>query len=417
MHDRQPTRIPRRRMIGQTMIATGLSFPWEIGTANLCAIHPVVTNYREDTLPEVCSQWELPGAVAGWFSIRPDGSTDQKLFHAGTRKAGEPTEMTFNDRCHLGSCTKAMTATLLAIFVDRGTLAWDSRLSSLIPDEPWLKDSPWGSVTIDQLISHRAGLPANTNWWLYQKLPPPTRLPDSLLGNDRSDQLIIGRRRAIVRSLEATPRPDSPEFEYSNLGYCIAGHTLETLTGKSWERLMQDEIFQPLEMTTAGFGPPSLANSNSPWGHHRPPDDPNMPWVAVETDNAAVLGPAGTVHASCADWIRFLQLHLRAAMKTQAPEGHPERRLGLKQESLRHLHRDLSQNEYGGGWGLGERTWAKGPILTHTGSNTTWTAMVFLAPSIRQGILAVTNAASPKAAEGCDQILQWILRNHMTHQP
>jgi hypothetical protein len=104
-------------------------------------------------------------------------------------------------------------------------------------------------------------------------------------------------------------------------------------------------------------------------------------------------------------------------MKAQAPEVHPERRLGLKEESLQHLHSDLSKNDYGGGWGLGGRTWANGQILTHTGSNTTWTAMVFLAPQIRQGILAVTNAASPKAADGCDQILQWILRNHMESRP
>jgi CubicO group peptidase (beta-lactamase class C family) len=401
-------------MIGQTMIAAGLSFPWPpIRTTNLSAMHPGVTNYLDDNLPEICSQWDLPGAIAGWFSIRPDGSTDQKLFQAGIRKAGDPSEMTSEDRCHLGSCTKAMTATLLAIFVDRGQFSWDSTLSSLIPDEPWLKDSPWGPVTIDQLISHRAGLPANTNWWRYQELAPPTRLPDSLLGSDRSDQLILVRRRAILRSLESIPRPDSPKFEYSNLGYCIAGHALESLTGRSWERLMQTEIFQPLGMTTAGFGAPSLADPNSPWGHHRPSDDSNLPWVAGETDNAAVLGPAGSVHASCTDWIRFLQLHLRSAMKAQAPEGHPERRLGLQEESLRHLHSDLSQSDYGGGWGLGGRTWAKGRILTHTGSNTTWTAMVFLAPRIGQGILAVTNAASPKAAEGCDQILQWILRNHM----
>jgi CubicO group peptidase (beta-lactamase class C family) len=404
-------------MIGQTMIVTGLSFPWPlIRTSNLSAIHPRISSSFDDNLQEICSQRELPGAIAGLFSIRLDGTTDQKLFHAGYRKAGDPTKLRVEDRCHLGSCTKAMTATLLAIFVDRGLFSWDSTLSSLISDEPWLKDSPWGSVTIDQLISHRAGLPANTNWWLYQKLPPPARLPNSLIGVDPSDHLLLVRRRAVLQSLQSTPRPASPEFVYSNLGYCIAGHALETLTGKSWERLMQEAIFQPLGMKSAGFGAPSLADPSSPWGHHRPSNDPAMPWVASEVDNAAVLGPAGTVHASCSDWIRFLQLHLRSAMKELAPEEHPERRLGLKEESLRHLHSDLSQNDYGGGWGLGERTWAKGPILTHTGSNTYWTAMVFLAPKIRQGILAVTNAASPKAAEGCDQILQWILRNHMTPQ-
>lgn len=45
-------------------------------------------------------------------------------------------------------------------------------------------------------------------------------------------------------------------FVYSNLGYMVAGAMAEKKTGKSWEALMQEKLFKPLGMTSAGFGFP-----------------------------------------------------------------------------------------------------------------------------------------------------------------
>jgi hypothetical protein len=46
---------------------------------------------------------------------------------AGVRKRGTAERITLDDRFHLGSCTKAMTATLVAMLVEEGKVNWTTR--------------------------------------------------------------------------------------------------------------------------------------------------------------------------------------------------------------------------------------------------------------------------------------------------
>lgn len=50
---------------------------------------------------------------------------------AGVRKRGSAERITLDDRFHLGSCTKAMTATLVAMLVEEGRLNWTTTLGEL----------------------------------------------------------------------------------------------------------------------------------------------------------------------------------------------------------------------------------------------------------------------------------------------
>ena len=59
-------------------------------------------------------------------------------------------------------------------------------------------------------------------------------------------------------------------YEYSNLGYVIAGAITEKVTGKSWEQAMRDEVFGPLGMTSVGFGGTGTPGQvDQPWGHYK----------------------------------------------------------------------------------------------------------------------------------------------------
>jgi CubicO group peptidase (beta-lactamase class C family) len=92
------------------------------------------------------------------------------------------------------------------------------------------------------------------------------------------------------------------EHLYSNGGYIVAGAMLEALTGQTWETLMEQELFQPLGITTAGFGAPGTsAVRDQPWGHLRS----GGTWTPLSpgpgADNPAAIGPAGTVHIALSD--------------------------------------------------------------------------------------------------------------------
>src|SRR6185312_14946076 len=83
----------------------------------------------QDALNTIRENFHLPelGVL-----VLHDGVIRQSV--SGVRKWGDPTPGQVTDRFHLGSCTKAMTATVLALFVERGQLRWNATLAELFPE-------------------------------------------------------------------------------------------------------------------------------------------------------------------------------------------------------------------------------------------------------------------------------------------
>src|SRR5215470_6546681 len=172
---------------------------------------------------------------------------------AGVRKRGSAEHITLDDRFHLGSCTKAMTATLVAMFVEEGKLNWTTTLGELFAGAVKPMHPAWEKVTLRQILAHRAGLPLEPDGLnpviglLREWMRPPRALPGSL-----PQQRLEIARQALSRP-PAIP-PDT-KFYYSNVGYVLAGAVLEQRTGRSWEELMRERLFKPMGISTGGFGP------------------------------------------------------------------------------------------------------------------------------------------------------------------
>lgn len=325
---------------------------------------------------------KLPGLIAGHFTL----SGDEDLGVAGFRRAGADLRLRVDDPMHLGSCTKSMTATLLGILVDEGKMGFETTLGEVFHDDPKVTGSAWKDATMRQLMSHTSGAVPNPPW---NQFAGPI-------------EQAVSTRTDILHWMVDRPRREKSvgQFEYSNLGYTILGHAIEKIRGHAWEEEMQRRLFEPLGMKSADFGPPSKHVADAPWGH-------NMVFglsVSTDADNPPALGPAGTVHASMQDWIKYLRVHL---MTDPAKEcGLP-----LTARTLEELHRPIEGTEYAGGWLCGERTWAAGRILTHNGSNTHWYCVVFLAPEQGRGVIASSNIGL-SSAQACDEALQLMIRRH-----
>ena len=97
------------------------------------------------------------------------------------------------------------------------------------------------------------------------------------------------RRYRILRdNLVDPPAASVGKHLYSNLGYVVAGAMAERVTARSWESLMQERLFAPLGISSAGFGAPGVPGElDQPWGHQRDPASGN--WVPCQLDNAAAL--------------------------------------------------------------------------------------------------------------------------------
>jgi CubicO group peptidase (beta-lactamase class C family) len=95
-------------------------------------------------------------------------------------------------------------------------------------------------------------------------------------------------------------------FEYSNLNYVIVGAMIEKIEGKSWDELMFERIFQPLNLRTAGLGiQSSLGKIDAPLPHIIVEDKIKPMLAGPCADNPPVIGPAGIAHMSVLDFARW----------------------------------------------------------------------------------------------------------------
>lgn len=299
-------------------------------------------------------------------------------------------KVTLADRFHVGSLTKSMTAVLAAQGVEKGRLQWDSRLGDVLKGISMHRQVR--PVTLWQLLRHRSGLRRDIPDGLYYDLKlsdiPPMR-----------------QRRELAKVMLAEPPIRDPEtaYEYSNAGYAFAGLMLETVAKTPWESMVERDLFAPLGLKSGGFGAPAKDPDkvDQPWGH-RADGTPVRP--GPQADNVPAIGPAGTVHLSLPDFARYAQWHLRAAAPKPALIG---------AESMARLHGAGQPDDYYGGWNRAARGWAGGQAITHTGSNTMFFAVVWLAPARDFGVLAACNQGGEAAEKACDALCAHLIGRHL----
>ncbi len=218
----------------------------------------------------------------------------------GVRRAGTTIPVTPDDLWHIGSDTKAMTATLAGTFVAEGKLSWDDKVVSFFPEiasqiAPGLK-----GVTLAQVLIHKAGLRENLDWTALSK------------NGSLSEQ-----RLAVAHMALTGPAYAPGAFHYSNTGYVLVGAILEKLGGKPWEELIRERLFEPLGMTSAGFGGTGTSGEiDQPWPHL----ESGLPALSNGplTDNPALTGPAGAVQLHHG---RLVQISRRSITRRLGNDG------------------------------------------------------------------------------------------------
>jgi CubicO group peptidase (beta-lactamase class C family) len=294
----------------------------------------------------------------------------------GVRKRGTEVPVTLDDLWHLGSDGKAMTSTLIARLVERKVLRWDTLLGETFPELAPQMNPAFRKVTLLQLLSHHAGLPANLDLIKY-------------LGDDASRLRLRAVREELAKKPVSEP---GTQFLYSNLGYIIAAAVVEKITGKSWEQNITEEVFKPLHIDSAGFGGTGTPGKiDQPWPHTKDgePTAANGPAV----DNPPAMGPAGRIHCTIQDWAKFIQDQLRGARGKTAL---------LKPESYQKLQTPPFAGDYALGWMVTNRGWGGGKVLNHVGDNTMNCANVWIAPGKDFAILVCVNQGGDQAFHATD---------------
>lgn len=328
----------------------------------------------------------------------------------GVRTLDGATAATSSDRFHIGSDTKAMTATLAGILVDEGKLAWNATLGDVLGDKVPKLNAKLAAVSLEQLLSHTSGIPSDT-----------AEIASLYFTADAYQETLPAQRLHALQKWRGH-KPASPPgsaFHYANLGYLIAGAMIEKAAGMAWEELITTRLFAPLALASAGLGPQATRGRiDAPVGHLV--DDKGgatpMPWGPA-ADVPAMLGPAGVVHLSIADFAAWAGWNA----------GRGQRGACLvKPETLAAIHRPRiktgklptatpgtpQEGEYALGWGVLKFDWTPTPVLQHNGSNGMNLAKILVDCDRDVGVVVCTNFPGPKAEAATAAVMASLYRRY-----
>jgi CubicO group peptidase (beta-lactamase class C family) len=266
--------------------------------------------------------------------------------------------MTPEYRLRLGSLTKQFTACAILKLAEEGKLSVHDELTRYLPDYP----TQGHSLTIEHVLTHTAGIPDYTH--------QPTFTPQF----QRQDLT----PRQLVTLIEAQPLDFVPgtQFRYSNSGYVLLGYLIEVVSGKSYERYLQDTFFTPLGMTHTGYDHPEQVLPERAAGYQPGP---------AGYENAAALSmslpyAAGALLSTGDDLLRWYE-----ALR----QGRVVRAASLAQAQQPYRLVNGSYTAYGYGWELG--TLQGSPVVKHVGRINGFLTYVLYLPQQQLFVSLLTN--------------------------
>jgi len=181
----------------------------------------------------------------------------------------------------IGSITKTFTAVLVMRLRDEGRLALGDPLERHLPG------TAIGDVTIAQLLSHTAGIRAET--------PPPWW--------ERVDG---GEHPTLTDAVGPGPRRFRPgrRHHYTNVGFAVLGELVAHARGMSWADAVRAELLVPLGLRRTTTLP--VAPHARGFAVH-PDADVLLPEPATAHD-AGVMAPAGQLWSTTTDLLRWAEV-------------------------------------------------------------------------------------------------------------
>ena len=211
----------------------------------------------------------------------------------------------------IGSVTKVFTATVLADMVEEGLVALADPVQRYLPDDVRLpvRGRP---ITLADLATQTSGLPRLPRGLIRQSLRQ-RHDPYARFGADL-ERAIAGAR------LKGEP---GEKIRYSNFGFGLLGHVLAGRSGRTFERLVQERICEPLGLPDTRITIPPEQRARFADGHNRR-------GRKVPHWELPALAGAGALRSTVADLVGFLELQFRqpgtrlerAAQSTHEPRAH-----------------------------------------------------------------------------------------------
>ncbi len=304
----------------------------------------------------------------------------------GKHSISLPDTATLDDRFHIGSNTKAMTAFIIARYVEQGKLKWMTKFFDLFPDWKDKSKSEYANITLQDLLSHRAGIQP------FQGENDP-QIPD-FKGTNPEKRKQFGQ---FVLLLEPVKMDNYNPFIYSNAGYTLATLMVEKVTGKSWEELVEKVFNKDLKLNVKLSWPENQTQKDT-WGHSFE-DGKLIPVPSTVDYQLNYTEPAGDLNIKLKDYVKFIQLNI-LGLRGQ------DNYLMAKTYTL--IHKGV-QN-YSLGW---YNIYENGNELsTHSGTAGTYYSLVHIDRIKNLAYIIFTNSFNQQTQQGVRLLMRKLKQNY-----
>ena len=203
----------------------------------------------------------------------------------------------------IGSSSKSFTAAVLGQLRKEEKLDFGDSPLKYLKDFKFYNDDMDNNIIIQDLMSHRTGLPRHDySWYLF-----PTYDKDSLLQRVQYQEPFTGIRQ---------------QWYYNNFMFLAQGVIAERITEKSWEDNIKERFFKPLGMNRSNVSIDELLkSSNAAFGYELKKNDEirKMDYYRI-----AGMRPAGSINSSANEMSNWLITWINKG-KFRGQEVLPER--------------------------------------------------------------------------------------------
>ena len=180
-------------------------------------------------MDQLLKDWNTPGIGVGIV-------INDKLVFAkgyGYRDYGRKLPFTPTTLCPIASNSKLFTAVAAGMLVEQGKLTWDKPVRDAVPTIQFYNDQLNNNVTLRDMLSHRTGVTRHDHIWFKSPFT----------------------RKELFEKLKylEPQQPMRETFLYNNLMFSAAGYIIELKSGKTWEKYVRENVFEPLDMNTSTY--------------------------------------------------------------------------------------------------------------------------------------------------------------------
>ncbi len=232
---------------------------------------------------------DTAGGPPGVIAVLTRGDRTE-VYRAGVAdlKTGSPLHAT--DHMRLASVSKAYSGAVALQLVDQGRLKLDTTIGERLPSLP----AAWCKVTLRQLLNHTSGLPDYTGSAEFRRL----------LGVD-PHHVFDSRKLLDFVADKPLVFPAGARYQYSNSDNIAVALMAEAATGRRYEDLLKQLVYQPLNLRRTSL--PQGFRLPRPYLHGYAVDPPAPPEDVTELFGSSGVWASGAVVATPNDLTAFIR--------------------------------------------------------------------------------------------------------------